>query len=138
MKALKVQEIEKANLHPLNRISKQWLELAGVHPDPRSLHALTLVSWALGEHAIRVDPTRDPRLPDRTEATLLGMATKWQPDNVMEFLEACEAGCNAVTPDELEQAGSPVDAAQILLGRIASGVLAARNAPAGCATWRSQ
>jgi hypothetical protein len=126
MNGINQQEITKINLQPLNRISKVWLEKAGVRPDPRNIHALELINWALGERAIEVDADGDPLLPVQTEETLQEMEEKWHPAYCMDFLSKAGNGDVRIKPDELAEAGSPVDAALKLLCCLTSAIVAKR------------
>jgi hypothetical protein len=126
MKGANLQDVTKVNLQPLNRISKVWLEKAGVAPDPKTLHALELINWALGERAIQVNSDEDPLIAVQTEETLQEMETKWHPAYAMDFLAKGGNGDSRINPDELEQAGSPVDAALKLLGCLTNAIVAKR------------
>lgn len=127
MKGPNLQEISKANLQPLNRISKVWLERAGVEPDPGNLHALALIQWALGENAIKVEIPGDPLLTGKTEARLAEMGTKWRPEKSMEFLTTGLKAYGPIDPEDLEQAGSPVDAALMLLDGVRNAIANTRH-----------
>jgi hypothetical protein len=68
------------NDHPLNQLAAEKLKEVGEYPEPELLHALQLAKWAVDQKKVLI-------YNDNLEGNLDNLLYRWNPQNVMLFLE---------------------------------------------------
>jgi len=106
----------------LNRAAWRQLKEAKQSPDPYTLHLLTLALWGLDQEAAGDWPQDHRDALEQGVGLLLG----WEPQNVLDWLlsnpngEESPEDQEAMLVQSLQQASSPMQAANLLLNAIYS------------------